>query len=480
MRKSLLLTATLLFSIFSFAEEYINDKYCVYRIDVERQTAWVVNFCSEATSITIPASFTYLGDKYTVERIERPNDFKKNYDSKYCYYDYKSIRSKIIELNLPRTLKKLGLFALEDMTRLKSITIPSSVSVFNANIFSGNSRLETIIIEGLPCCEYSKWNEWKTHSFCLNEVLDPVASLDSMVAALKELNCPKLQAIEVLPLKDYLFYQSKLNKAYEAYSKQLHDTIFVYKRELARHPYYLENYYFNKIILSKPVLSTTKVKENYATQSSSLSKEYNRLLNLCREEFQSNWDNMEQNCKQKSPNTYATRYCENNPEFSAQIDTLFKDYKCWSKEGLVLAVLDKNQLGEKCQDKLWRQYSYLYKDKEMFLATYDKSSNIMQEIATCKSFYDGLKNTINYYKISIKGFYDSDYIPSIKARFVQYYESMKDHGTPVSISIIEEDPKALKEFEKNGKYFDSPDEFFAAYITSKYNNILKEKKKAKK
>ena len=54
---------------------------------------------------------------------------------------------------------------------------------------------------------------------------------------------------------------------------------------------------------------------------------------------------------------------------------------------------------------------------------------------------------------------------------------MKKQSIPVSEEIIRQDPKAQKEYEKNGVFFSSLDEFFAAYVTKDYNKILKENKK---
>lgn len=496
MKKISLFAATLLCSIFSFAYEFVNDKYCVYRIDVGTQTAEVVNFYSQSSSVTIPSSFVYQGDKYIVEGIRR-YDFKNDYDSKYCYEDYEKNRACIVELNLPQTLKfisgdvyGLSWGAFSGMTRLKHITIPAGVEVFRANWFQDNSRLETIIFEGMPCYEYRIINKHGTngenYTDCIAEATNPTAIIDSMKCALKDHfrhPCPKLQTIEVLPLKDYLLYKDKLNESYMSYSKRLNDSISVYKTKLSQHPYYYnDDNYFNKIVISEPILSATKAKENYAIQSSSLKKEYNRQLTLCRDEYLKLWNNMEQYCKQQSPEKYVDLYFAYNPEFSARIDTLLKDYKCeYTKQNLALAVLNNNQLGEKCQDKLWNQYSYLYKSKEDFLIDYNKSSNIRQYLRDREIISNTLRDQITKYLIVTKGFYDSGdpKRPFVTKDFRFNYDRMKKNGIPITPEIINQDPKAQKEFEKNGQYFDNPDEFFAAYITSNYKNILKEKQKTK-
>lgn len=499
MRKIFLLATALLFTALGSANEYTNDKYCVYSLNVGEQTACVVNFCSEASSVIIPSSFVYKGDTYVVDGLVN-NDFKRRYDSKYCYEDYAENRSCIVELNLPTTLKYIGDDAFEGMTRLKKITIPASVEntyyfFSDACWFGNNSRLENITFEGIPVYKKSlrrigpaEYRVFPTEEYeiSLIELDNPMAVIDSMKNKLSSSKCPKLQTIEVVPLKDYIFYKDKLDKSYASYSKRLSDTISVYKIRLTRHPYYYyndEDNYFNKITIQKPVLTSTQAKENYTTQSTALRNEYNRQLSLCREEYKKLWNNMEQNCKQKAPNTYADCYCALHPVFSAQIDTLLKDYKCeYTKQRLALAVLNNYQLEERCQDKLWGKYSYLYRNKEMFLAQYNLSSDIKREIAKREKIYNTLKNQIRDTHIPTKGFYDLDNQkhPNITKDFRHNYDEMVKNEIPVSVLIIEKDPKALKEFEKNGQYFDSPDEFFAAYIRSNYSNILKSKKKSRK
>lgn len=498
MKRSFLLVTVLLLTIFGFAYEYTNDKYCVYEINVGDQTASVVNFYSDASIVVIPASFVYKGDSYKVIKLGY-KDFKTRvredwsgntvWESygKYSYEDYDENRSCIVELILPTTLKSIGDYAFKGMTRLKRITIPSSVETYYSRYsdfmdwFSGNSRLESITFEGMLC--YSEMQNWENPKICLHETSRPSYVLDSLKNKLSSSKCPKLQTIEVVPLREYMFYKDKLDKSYASYSKRLSDTVSVYKTRLAHHPYYMEDNYFSKIAIQKPILTSTKAKENYATQSTALRKEYNRQLTLCREKYKNLWDNMEQNCKQKSLEIYADRYCALHPDFSAQIDTLLKDYKCeYTKQILALAVLNNYQLEERCQDKLWGKYSYLYRNKEMFLAQYNLSSDIKREIAKREKIYNTLKNQIRDTHIPTKGFYDLDNQkhPNITKDFRHNYDEMVKNEIPVSVLIIEKDPKALKEFEKNGQYFDSPDEFFAAYIRSNYSNILKSKKKSKK
>ncbi len=484
MKRVLFLTTTLLFSVFSFAYEYVNDKFCIYRIDVGEQTAEVVNFCNEASSITIPSSFVYKGDKYIVEKISEKS-FRDDYDMKYCYYDYDKIRSSIVELILPPTLKEIGFNAFEGMRRLKEIVIPSRVKMIK-DCFGRNARLEKITLEGLPCIELYSWNGSK---ICLSELFNPIKAVDSIENVLT-IRCPKLKKLEVLPLNEYIVYSKKLDLMEKSYSKQLKDTVSLYKILLRQHPYYAEedpsiqryvDESFNDVVINKPILMADNAKEKYKIQSNALSSDYNKKISLCKQKYQALNRDMEKICKEKSPSQYVNLYCSYNPDFSARVEEMLKDYKCeYTKQSLALALLNNQQLKRKCQDSLWEEYSYLFKTKDEFLTLYDESSNIKADLNHRQTIYNKLKNTIQSYSLSIRGAYDStkdDW--SIRA-FRRDYDEMKKQSIPVSEEIIRQDPKAQKEYEKNGVFFSSLDEFFAAYVTKDYNKILKENKKSKK
>ena len=510
MKKNLLLATILLYSIFSFAfeYEYVNDQYCVYRIDIGNQIAEVMNFYSEASTITIPASFVYKGDKYIVTSLGY-NGFQTKVKEdwygnaviesygKYSFNDYEKNRASIVELNLPNTIMTIYNGAFEGMTRLKKISIPSKVKDFSEYWFKDNARLESIIFEGAPhiCHEFKAetlrnfpWARWDT--ICLdNEDNNPQRVIDSVKYTLTHKSmwgdaprCPRLLTIEVLPLKDYLFYQEKLDKSYALYLRRLNDTISSYQQKLMSHPYYIDDnkYFSDKNTISKPYLTISNAKESYAIQTKTLKDEYSEKLTSCREKYQLLVNDMENICKKKNPELYAEKYCALHPDFSEQIDLLLNDYKCkYTKNKLAKLVLLKNNLGEKCQVELWNQYSYLYKDKETFLTDYNKYADIKQELSKREGIYNGLRDVIHGNTLLLRGLYNTDNNATSIQTFRNYYDKMQELGIPISKQILSLDSKASKEYEKNGIYFESLDEFFNAYITSSYSRILKEKKKAK-
>ena len=461
MKKNLLLTIALFFSAFCFADEYINDNYCIYKIDVGRQTAEVLNFCREAQSITIPSAFIYQGDKYTVVGLEN-DDFKDKYSSEYCYYDYQKIRASIVELNLPQTISSIGSYAFRGMTRLKKVVIPEKVKEFSSSIFGHeHPRLESIIIEGLPCIEYSvgAWYDFKYQTTCLDETDNPSDIIEIVKNELKNYcGCTKLKTIEILPLKDYLLYSNRLK-----------DTISSYEAKLKQHPYYLpaNDGYFNSIKISM-------------SNAADYKREYTKQLALCRTQFQTLYNNMEDQCKEKDPLLYAERYCSVHPEFSAEVDTKFINYKCkHTRKSLAYALLLNEDLGNNCQDSLWIEYGYLFKDKDDFLVNYNQSTDISNELETRSATYHSFVQFPS--KVALQGIISRSPLESFEiAKFYREYQQMKQMGIPFSHQVIAHDAKTLKEYEKNGQYFNDSNEFFEAYITKDYKQILKQRKDSNK
>ena len=197
MRKVFVTILLALCSNLLFAEYAIINNI-VYSLNLNTLEAVVLNFQPKESTVTIPSSITYKGDKYTVKAISR-YDFdwtrsdsynaaenaydeagnwffgdatlsraaanqtynaaeKKRANEAAFRYDYETARANIITLNLPNSLVYIEKYAFDGMTRLKSLVIPASVkqlpprglSVFYEHM----SRLESITILGLPSYEF--------------------------------------------------------------------------------------------------------------------------------------------------------------------------------------------------------------------------------------------------------------------------------------------------------------------------------------
>jgi len=496
MKKSLLLMLALVFSAYSSAYEYVNDEYCIYKIDIANLTAKVVNFCKAATSITIPSSFVYQGDTYVVNSIGE-DDFEYNYNrsespfergkyEKYSFNNYQEIRSRIVELNLPNTITYIGWYAFKGMSRLKRIVIPARVENTEdfcserwPDWFSNNSRLESITFMGMLNYEKCKriHDDRKCSKVCLIDAPDPIATLDSLKNELKKYNCPNLKTIEVVPLKESLQYKNKWNNLYNMYSKRLQDTVSIYEAKLSEHPYYIEEDFFDSISISKPTFKGDKPKEEYSKLSAWLKKDYNKQVKACRDIYKKLNNEMEQMCKEKQPELYADRYCSLHPDFSAQIDSMYYDHKCdYSRPEFVIAVLDSNVNGGNCIEGLWNIYGSLFKNKEAYLRVYDNAVDVKQELSKRMKKYNELSLFIFSHKISTKGLYDAAANKVYITQFQFLYKDVMKLGIHISTDLIGKDQKAQKEFEKNGHYFTDADEFFDAYVRSTYKETLKTKK----
>lgn len=506
MKKILSLTTVFLISIQSVFAEYTVFKDIVYEVNIDNLTATVLNFqtsVNELVKISIPSEIVYKNEIYTVTKlsynafdfdalksyatvaqvfgIETANSLysisdgseRENIERKFRY-EYPEARANIVELYLPKTLKEIDSNAFKGMTRIKTLRIPSQVNNFSKSSFDGNVRLENITFEGVPhiCHEYKAetlrefpWARWDT--ICLDDVSNPQIVIDSVKFTLthkswleKAPRCPRLQTIEVLPLKNFFIYTNRLN-----------DTISVYERKIKQHPYYVE--------LDEGFFSDIKI----FPSSNDFKIAYNNALIRCREKYSFLTSDMETICKKKDPEFYAEKYCALHPDFSEQIDIMLNDYKCkYTKNELAKLVLLKYNLGEKCQDELWREYEKLYKSNEDFLKDYYNSINIRQELENRQNIYNDLKDLIQSSKLSVKGFkgyYDSSEDNYLATNFRAVCDKMKEAKIPVSKQILSLDQKAQKEYDKNSKFFDSPDEFFRAYITKDYSLILDAKKRTK-
>lgn len=344
------------------------------------------------------------------------------------------------------------------MTRLKSIRIPSQVDKCSHYWFGGNSRLENIIFISVPDYCYTFFTSiaggWsKRHDICLND--DPSAAIDSLKTELKKDRCPKLQNIEVLPLKEFYLYDKKLKSV-----------ISDYETKLEQHPYYVESNqgYFDGIQLQP----TSK---NYKNS-------YNELLTSCEKKFSALMNDMENICKKQDPNLYAEKYCSLHPDFSAEVDKKYKDYKCHYASKYIYAaeLLQNNKLPEKCQDKLWHNWSHLFKNKDEFLTIYEQSNDINRDIQDREAIYKQIKTLISLYSDDLQGVSDK----MIWNGYRFDYSKMRQLNIPITEDLIALSPKMEKEYKKNGKYFKDPSDFFDAYIKADYKQILKQKKNANK
>lgn len=457
MKKLLITPLLILFSCFVYAFEYTNDENCIYQINVGNQTAEVVNFCTISPSVTIPSHFVYQGDVYVVRGISFV-DFKTKYDTDYSLRDFRKNRAGIEELSLPYTLESVSYAAFHGLTRLKTLSIPSRVKEFVGwEWFDGNERLESITFSGIPrMCYYENRDE-----VCLESSEDPFAVINHILNDLQQYRCPKLRTIDIAPLHEYLRCARELQKQIE-----------ICEEKLRRHPLYVESEdgYFSNIRMKKPSfdnLDDRTIRMEFLDERYLVNKQYEELYN-----------NMGQLCKEKEPERYVENLCASYPDFAAKVDSLFKDHKCqYSRTSLAINILNHKPLGETCQDALWNKYGYLFFNEKDFLKMYDASEDVNLIMEERHDIYMDIYTFMRYNNIRTKGILGE--LSQNAQRFRELYAKMKKETIPFSEDIIKLDPKAHKEYIKNSKYFANTSDFFEAYVSYDYKNILKQHKSKK-
>ncbi len=455
-------------TIISFAREYVNDKHCIYCIYPETLKAEVVNFCTEETSVTIPSTFSYLGDIYTVTSICYTSFDPEYYSEyKYAWMDLEKKRSRIIELKLPSTITYLGNYAFDGLTRLKKIIIPKFVKEYdfgwnwnNRNPFNGNSRLENITFLGLEEIEggYSARNhDWIEEKY--NVYSDPIAFEQKLFEVIKK-RVPNLKSIDLPHLKNA--------KEYKKYNDFITDTIVKYNNRLSSHSYYFvpKTYRLSSTQLSKDKYLLGDSYKRYG--SAILKKEYDKRLTEIRTQYQK-----------------LTSSMEDLNKIAQKIDSVYHLYRCKYTINQVADTLLKNKCFSEpnCQETQFESYGYLFKSKDIFLQKYNNLNleefNI--EIAKREDFYKKFeRNNSEYlvFKNAIKK--GNSAVLSVIRDYNRLKKEVNDMCNWAATTMINKNSKMLAEYNKTKIYWETEEEFFEAYLSEAYKQILKEKKKSKK
>ena len=461
-------------TLFSHDYEYINDEQCVYRINISDLTAEVVNFCGDQAIVSIPASFKYLDDVYTVTEFGY-DDFKYNeyrYNniygekiSKYNFIDYDKSRSRIVELIVPKTITRIDAEATEKMPRLKNLTIEGDVFMYSAGCSSpfhlwDSKRLENITFFGLPEFFWHARTKqideffYETEERHLKIIDDPgrfIYFMDSIFHA----DCPSIKSV---------FFSSPLLKNILPYSTRLNDTIAFYNNKIKNHPYYFtsEKYTPNLKSSSFPISS----------QQNDIITWYNEQLKSVRKQFNSLYKEMEQLCKKYAPDTYISIYIATHPEFSAQLDSVYLLCRCHQQNKLDVAniLLNNQRIEQDCVESMYRVYYSLFLTKEEFMSRYrfyTSHDSFMQEVEHRKYISNQLDIRRSW---DLTGCEASDYY------FTKDLKSICEEYNISKEWIINKNDKMRKEYVKNGHYFNSVDDFFEAYISIEYKQLLKHNK----
>ena len=289
------------------------------------------------------------------------------------------------------------------------------------------------------------------------------------------------------------------------YNKELTDSVKVYNEKLASHPYYIVYHQNNRQKVSKlpdlvlenipelaieyPASSTQLLEENYllthsCLAASNIKQMQKQKLSAIRSDYQKINSSMETICKMNNPEHHAKIYCSLHPAFAAKVDSVYHDYRCKYDIYQVAIKLLANEVFNEpiCQETLYNKYSKLFKSEEEFLQLYDELSfgDFTQELNNRYEKINNYSERLNREDFKKLIFLDAKTSgnPKLMA-YIDKYEELKEMcNYPVS-EFINRNTKMLVDFQKTTNYWSSMDEFFEAYISGNYKQILKNKKKQK-
>jgi hypothetical protein len=268
-------------------------------------------------------------------------------------------------------------------------------------------------------------------------------------------------------------------KLISQYNKVLNDSVSAYKIKLGKHPYFHIslgiNINTNDFLLPKTMIgaSTQDIKTAYNKNLSKLSEEYHKLYN-----------SIENICKTKFSKHYADVYCQLHPDFAVKVDSIQHSYRCKYTTTEVAITLLANEVFDEptCQETQYSENTKLFKSKKEFLQLYDElsSEDFTQELNNRTKKINYLDEKFNTEDFKNLIFLDAKILGNPKLiAFIDKYEELKEMcNYPVS-EFINHNTKMLKEYQKSTNYWSSMDEFFEAYISGNYKQILKNKKKQK-
>jgi hypothetical protein len=262
------------------------------------------------------------------------------------------------------------------------------------------------------------------------------------------------------------------------YNKVLSNTVDVYKKKLGEHPYFHISLDI-KINTDDFLLPKTMI----GTSTQDINAAYNTNLLRLSEEYQNLNNSIEETCKTTIPGHHADVYCKSHPEFATKVDSIHHNYRCkYSANEIAVKLLAGQTISDQtCQESQYTDYKHLFKSQEEFLIYYNKSQEAFdQEIMSRNSKYVRFEKFLNnelYGKLKFLNakIYEDTRLLGV----ITQYNELKEMCNMSANVLISKNPKMLSEYQKTAMYWGNADEFFEAYISGNYKQILKNKKKAK-
>ena len=256
--------------------------------------------------------------------------------------------------------------------------------------------------------------------------------------------------------------KSLLQDAWQKYNKQILD-----------YPYNTDKTSLDKVSLPLEAFG----KPNLQSVTNEKIKELQQQVKVLQDKYYSN-------LKTNNPEKFAEVYLQEHPEHVEQIEKQVLECRCKniSKAQMVIMYIDKKIPNCTCRKDYYSAHGHLFANREDFDETYNIGEkefldNILYrqklraDIEDIKTLASALKN------VKLKDGLESKNgdIHNL-AQKVQYHKDKYYYKEVVDL-MFEYDENMVKEWEKNGLLFKSKVEFYEAYVSGEYKNVLKEKKK---
>ena len=189
------------------------------------------------------------------------------------------------------------------------------------------------------------------------------------------------------------------------------------------------------------------------------------------------------NLKTNQPKVFSRIYLEQHPEAKSVLENLKLECRCnnYSEAELVVRIAD-NAIPEcTCRNDYWNQYGNLFSSRDEFDTTYNTSE---QEFLNDVNLRQSLKADIQEIASMLSGLNKPKFKDGLTGKNeniiqilqkVQYHQGKYYYDEVVGM-MFATDAAMEKEWGKKGSLFSSRNEFYEAYVSGDYKNVLKEKK----
>ena len=188
--------------------------------------------------------------------------------------------------------------------------------------------------------------------------------------------------------------------------------------------------------------------------------------------------------KNSQPDDFATIYLRTHPEAMSVFEHLKLECRCnnYSESQLVVWIADDTLPSCTCRDDSWNQYKSFFTTRSEFDEAYNLGEKALQgDVAFRQSLKKDIQEIADLLSaLKSPRFKDGltkkrEDISQILLR-VQYHKGKCYYDEVVGL-MLAADAAMQKEWGKKGVFFKSRAEFFDAYVSGDYMNILKENKK---